>query len=186
MTATPAPTTPNIVLLGFRGAGKTSVGRLVAQDLSWKFTDTDDLIVADAGMSIRDIFARHGADDFRARETAAIRDAVTRDQQVISVGGGAVLLPENHELLSAAGVCVWLQAAPEALFGRIQADPASADNRPSLTDQDGLDEVRLLLEQRAPLYAACAQRVVDTNQKSPQEVASDVLAAVTCDRPFSG
>lgn len=126
------------------------------------------------------------ADDFRARETAAIRDAVTRDQQVISVGGGAVLLPENHELLSAAGVCVWLQAAPEALFGRIQADPASADNRPSLTDQDGLDEVRLLLEQRAPLYAACAQRVVDTNQKSPQEVASDVLAAVTCDRPFSG
>ncbi len=166
----------NIILIGCRGCGKSSVGRELALRLGWPLVDTDERIETTAGRSIREIFEQDGEAAFRRLETKVIAQVALGSRQVISAGGGAVLSEPNRRTLRAAGLCVWLTAPPEELHRRMLGDPRSDATRPALTDREGLGEVRHLLEQREPLYAALAHHVVETAGRSIGQVVDDVLA----------
>jgi shikimate kinase len=171
----------NLILIGFRGCGKTSVGRELAARLHWAFVDTDAQIEAAAGRSIREIFKQDGEAAFRQFETRAIAEVTQATKQVIAVGGGAILSPDNRALLRSAGVCVWLTAPAAELLGRTQTDPRTGALRPRLTELSELEEVRHLLAERDPLYAAVEHHVVETRARSVPEVADAVLSAVARD-----
>jgi shikimate kinase len=159
----------NIVLIGYRGCGKTTLGRQLAADLGRRFVDTDVRIVERAGKTIAAIFAEAGEAGFRDLESAVIAEVAGGDDQVIAAGGGAVLRPENVRLFRRGGKIVWLRATPEALYQRISADAATAANRPNLTAAGGLEEVRTLLARRSPLYEAAADATLDVTGLSPGE-----------------
>ncbi|HTV48824.1 MAG TPA: shikimate kinase [Phycisphaerae bacterium] len=160
----------NIVLIGYRGAGKTSVGRLLAARLNMKFVDIDDLIVNKAGKTIREIFESGGEQVFRDLEVAAVVEAVSRDDVVIAAGGGVVLRPENINHLKQNGRVVWLSVPPEILWQRIQLDRQTAEMRPNLTSAGGLEEIRRLLEIRGPLYQAAADITVDASHNDIEHI----------------
>ena len=154
----------NVILIGYRGCGKTCVGREVAARLGWTFVDTDERIEAQ-GRSIRQIFEQEGEPFFRRLETDVIAEVTRGTEQVIAVGGGAVLSEANRTALRAAGLCIWLTAPVAELHRRSLADPRSLATRPALTPRSGLDEIRHLLAQREPLYAAmrfAARRAVSS------------------------
>ncbi|MFO0852366.1 MAG: shikimate kinase AroL [Gemmataceae bacterium] len=165
-----------IHLIGYRGTGKTTVGRLVAAALGWSFADADDVIEATAGRSIASIFAAEGEAGFRDREAAALRE-LTADRLVVATGGGAVLRPENRDLLQSSGLTVWLTAPVVVIWDRLQTDPLTAARRPNLTAAGGAEEVRAVLAAREPLYRATAHHTVETAGRSPDEVAADILRA---------
>jgi shikimate kinase len=168
----------NIVLIGYRGSGKTTVGRLLASRLGRPFVDSDALIEAEAGRSIADIFATQGEQGFRQRERRAIARLAQADSQVLSVGGGAVLNEANVDRLRAGGTIVWLTAPAEVLWDRISEDTDSATMRPELTPDGGLEEVRALLAAREPAYRAAADLIVATSGRSPEEVVAAVLGVL--------
>src|SRR5689334_1819052 len=105
-----------IVFVGYRGTGKTTVGRLLAARLGWTFADSDDLIESATGRSIAEIFATEGETSFRQHEAAALQELSKRDLIVIATGGGAVLRSDNRELLRTAGFIAWLTARPETIW----------------------------------------------------------------------
>src|SRR3954447_797741 len=145
----------SVILLGYRGCGKTTVGRRLADRLWTKFVDTDELLVAAAGKSIADVFAQDGEKHFRDLEVEAVRKALeSKEDPVISLGGGAVLREETRKLLLASPFKrLYLRCEPAELLRRIEADPESATNRPSLTEHGGgLAEIVELLKIREPLY----------------------------------
>jgi shikimate kinase len=146
----------NIVLIGYRGSGKTSIGQRLASKLWMDFVDTDVLLVERAGRTIREIFAAEGEEGFRRRESQVIAEVAARANVVIAAGGGAILKPENVAALKRNAKVIWLKARPEVLFQRIQGDAATTANRPNLTAAGGLDEVTKVLEARTPLYQAAA------------------------------
>jgi shikimate kinase len=166
----------NIVLIGYRGAGKTTIGAMLAQSLGWRFVDTDDLVEAAAGLTIVEIFRQRGEQGFRTLEAEAVRQSVGRRQQVISAGGGAVHSEENRRLLRGAGLCVWLTAPADELCQRLMADPRTASTRPALTRAGGLAEIQRLLPIREPLYAATAHHTISTAGRSMADVIDEVLA----------
>ncbi len=168
----------NIILIGYRACGKTSVGQLLADRLGWRFVDTDDEVEREAGRSICDIFAGDGEPAFRERETRVIARLTAGARQVVSVGGGAVLSADNRRRLQAAGRCIWLTAPAEVLYERIQSDPRSVTQRPALSDLGGLAEVASILNSRVPLYKSISSHTVDTHGKSVEAVVEAVLTAV--------
>ncbi len=167
--------TRNVILIGARGCGKTTVGRELARRLGWPFVDTDAEIQAAAGRCIREIFAQDGAPAFRDLEEHAVAAACRGGPRVLSVGGGAVLREANRGALRAAGVCIWLTAPPEELYRRSQADPHGGDTRPPLTEHAGVAEVECLLAERTPLYAATAEHVLETQRRAVNEVVDAIL-----------
>jgi shikimate kinase len=165
-------TAPGVVLLiGYRGTGKSTVARLLAQRLGWDWLDADAVLEERAGRSIRDLFAAEGEAGFRAREAALLEELCRCQRHVIATGGGVILREENRRRLRAAGPVVWLVADPETIWQRLQADAATAQRRPPLT-VGGLAEVRELLQVREPLYRECACCSVETAGRSPAEVAA--------------
>jgi shikimate kinase len=146
----------NIVLIGYRGSGKSSIGKRLAAKLWMDFVDTDALIVERAGQTIRDIFAAEGEAGFRRREAEVIAEVAARDNVLIAAGGGAILKPENVAALKRNAKVIWLKGRPEVLFQHIQADAQTGATRPNLTAAGGLDEVKTILEARTPLYQAAA------------------------------
>ncbi len=153
----------NIVLIGYRGCGKSAIGKLLAGRLGMAFADTDELIVQQAGKTIQAIFAHVGEPGFRDLESAVVKRVAAQDNTVIATGGGVVLRPDNVVQLKAHGRVVWLKAPAEVLWGRITADPGSSHARPNLTTSGGLEEIRQLLEIRNPLYAAAADFTLDVS-----------------------
>jgi shikimate kinase len=157
------------------GAGKSRVGRALAERLGWTFLDTDVLVEKGAGMKIAEIFAREGEAGFRAREREVLA-ALPDRACVVALGGGAIVAEENRALLRGKGTLVWLDARPETLVERIGAGA----ERPLLA---GLDrEARIaklgaLREAREPAYASARLRV-DTDARSVDEVCAAVLAAL--------
>jgi shikimate kinase len=166
-----------ILLVGYRGTGKSTVGRFLARELGWEFVDSDSLIEAAAGKTITEIFDLEGEAGFRVREAEVLRTLSGRDRAVISTGGGIVLRPANRELLKGSGFVVWLTARPETIWHRLQQDPSSSARRPNLTAAGGVDEVRALLAVREPLYRAVADLTVDADVPSPESVAATILKA---------
>jgi shikimate kinase len=161
----------SVVLIGYRGSGKTTVGRLLADRLWQQFLDTDDLITNAAGKSIKDIFEKEGEAKFRELETVAVREALTKSEHVIALGGGAVSKEENRDLLKHAGrKVVYLRCDPKVLHQRITSDPATLAMRPNLTELGGgIEEIRALLAQREPLYREVMSFELDVTNLSPQE-----------------
>jgi len=162
----------NIVLIGYRGSGKTTVGQLLSARFGWAFVDTDRRIEQRAGKTIKDIFAQHGEAHFRDLERQVVAELCREDQTVISLGGGAVLDPRNQDELSRDSLVVYLEAPAEVLWDRIQQDEATTVNRPNLTT-GGLEEVVQLLEARQFAYRDNADAVVDA-QPSPVEVTEEI------------
>jgi shikimate kinase len=167
----------HLVLVGMMGAGKTSVGRRCASRLGRSFVDTDDLVEANAGMRVPEIFESLGEPAFRALERAAVADAcASPDPLVIACGGGAVLDTESRRALRAAGLVVWLRASPSVLSDRVGRN-AGAD-RPLLAGA-GSAPAAATLERlaalRAGTYEASADVVVDTDGRTVDEVAGAVV-----------
>lgn len=167
---------PRIFLVGYRGTGKSTVGRLVAARLGWAFADADEHLELAAGRSVSEIFAAEGEPAFRDRESAVLADLCLRDRTVIATGGGVVLRPANRDRL-AGGFVVWLTAPPEAIWRRLEADPHTAGRRPNLTTAGGIQEVTAVLAAREPLYRSAADVAVPTDGRSPDAVAADILTA---------
>jgi shikimate kinase len=168
------PRPANLFLIGYRGTGKTTVTRLLADRLGWDWADADTLLEARAGRSIRRIFAEDGEAAFRNLESALLYELCQGERRVIATGGGIILRAENRERLRSAGRTVWLTADAQTLWQRLQADAATAERRPQLT-VGGLAEVEELLRLREPLYRACADLIVETTDRSPAEVVEAIL-----------
>jgi len=159
----------NIILTGFMGVGKTSVGTRLAKDLGYRFVDTDTLIEADQNMTITTIFAKHGEPYFREVEAKVIREVMARESQVISTGGGAVIWDMNREAFKKAGFVVCLTARPEVIFERIKQET----HRPLLQTPDPQAKIRELLDSRAKYYSQ-ADITIDTSDKSVDAVITDI------------
>jgi shikimate kinase len=165
----------NLVLIGLRGTGKTTVARELSQRLSWPWFDADVLVEERAGKSIKQIFVEDGEPTFRDWEAQVVRDLAERDKSVLALGGGAILREENRQAIARSGHVVWLQASPETLWSRISADGTTADRRPNLSPDGGINEIIATLGARRELYAACADLEIDTEGKSPAQVADAIL-----------
>jgi shikimate kinase len=169
---------PNLVLIGYRGTGKTSVGARLAEGLQRPFVDLDQVLVREAGQSIADIVAQGGWAEFRRLEKQLV--ARYRDARglVLATGGGVVLDPNNVAALRENGILIWLTADPAVIQARLAQDQPQDANRPSLTGGDTIREVEAVLEERAPLYQAAAQISIDTTHRSVGQVVKLVLAAL--------
>ena len=165
----------NIVLIGYRCTGKSSVGKLLSKRLGWGYVDTDELIEQEAGSKIEDIVATKGWDGFRRIEKEVVKRVAKLDHFVISTGGGVVLDPENIKRLRNNGWIVWLSASAEIIKGRMLKDEESGLVRPALTDKDPLDEIREVLDMRAPLYKKAADLVIETNTFSQEHICDMIL-----------
>ncbi len=168
----------NLVLIGYRATGKSAVGALLAQKLARPFVDLDQVLVEEMGRAIADLVAEKGWAEFRRREKELVVRFGRACGQVLATGGGAVLDPENVEVLRKNGVVVWLRAAPATIQERLSRDQREVNQRPSLTGRSTLEEVAEVLQSRQPLYAAAAHIVIDTDQHSLDQVVEKVLAAV--------
>ncbi|HKF00491.1 MAG TPA: shikimate kinase [Actinomycetes bacterium] len=165
------PASPNLVMIGFMGAGKTMIGKLVAQALGREFLDTDELVTQAAELPITEIFRREGEDGFRRREQNAIDEAVASPARVIAVGGGAVLSSENRTVLKQAGYLVYLRATPETLAIRL----ADVTDRPLINAVDRVGRIRDLLVARGPVYETAGDVAVDTDTITPQQAAEQIV-----------
>ena len=158
-----------VVLVGFMGSGKSSVGRELARRFGVPFVDVDERIEAEAGCRIRDLFSREGEPAFRVREKAALRDALTVKGRVIASGGGAFADEENRALLRSYAPVVYLEAAVETLLERLAGDLG----RPLLRGGDREEVVRELLSRREPGYRT-ADVTVRTDGRTVEDVAGQV------------
>ena len=162
----------NIVLIGYRGTGKSVVGRLVAERLRMTCVAMDERIVERAGMSIPEIVEKHGWTRFRDMETEVARELAAVDNAVIDSGGGVIERPENIDALRTNGRVIWLTASVDIIVSRIQG----GTERPSLTGWKSFtDEVSEVLERRSPMYRGAAQYEVDTDRRTPEQVADRVI-----------
>ena len=168
----------NIVLIGYRGAGKSAVGAELASRAGIDFVDTDDLVEKHQGASIRDIVAAGGWEHFRAVEKKIIGEISRKDNLIIAPGGGAVLDPENVRSLKENGLIIWLKADREILCQRIERDPRSAGRRPTLTGKGALEEFGEVMSVRNPLYERAADAKIDTAGLNVEEVAEAVLSVI--------
>jgi len=161
----------NIVLIGFMGSGKTSVGTELSTLLEMNYIDTDDKIVENFGISINEIFDTYGEAEFRKLERRAIEDLKGTKNTIISCGGGVVLDPINIELLRNVGKIVWLKVSPEEVLNRLSND----DSRPLLKDKFTLKGLSEILENRLPLYENAGDIIIDTNKKDVQKIAREII-----------
>jgi len=159
----------NIILTGFMGVGKTSVGTQLAKDLGYAFVDTDTLIEADQHMTITTIFAKYGEPYFREIEARIVQEVTERESQVVSTGGGAVIWDMNREAFKQAGLVVCLSALPEVIFERIKHET----HRPLLQTPNPLAKIKEMLESRARFYAQ-ADITIDTSEKSVDQIISEI------------
>jgi len=165
----------NIVLIGYRCAGKSSIGRLLAERLGWRFVDTDDLIERETGLKIEDIVSKRGWDGFRKIEKAVVKKVSDLNECVISTGGGVVLDQENVKRLQENGWIVWLKASPEVIKKRMLEDKESGFIRPTLTGKDPVDEIKEVLGTRTPFYKEAADLVIETNTFSQERICDMIL-----------
>lgn len=163
----------NIILTGFMGTGKTSVGRGLARGLNLKFIDTDDLIEKEAGICINEIFARFGEAYFRRLESKVINEVSSDENMIIATGGGAVSNPTNLLALKKNGTLICLTASIDVILSRI----GSGDERPLISEGDKKETISNLLKVRELFYKK-ADFIVDTTTKSIKEVVEEVLKIV--------
>ncbi len=158
----------HIFLIGLRGSGKSTLAPLLAQHWSMPWVDMDVIVAHKAGCSIRDIIQTQGVAAFRELETQILHQLILGPPTVIATGGGVILSEQNRSLMQQSGWVIWLHADVATLWKRIQTDPQSAATRPALGAKQGLEELREQIQQRLPLYKACADLMLDTTRNSHQ------------------
>jgi shikimate kinase len=160
-----------LVLVGMMGAGKTTVGRMVAGQLGWGYLDSDEQVMAATGRTVAELFSERGEAAFRAEEARVLAEALSGSEPVVvAAAGGVVLSPHNRALLARAGTVVWLRADPATLAGRV----GSGTHRPLLGD-DPPSALVALDAARRPFYSELARVVIDVDELSPDEVAAEVV-----------
>jgi len=161
----------NLYLVGLMGAGKTTVGRVLARRLKLRFLDSDQEIERRCGVKIPVIFEIEGEPGFRSREASVIAELAELRGIVLATGGGVVGAPENRQLLAASGTVVYLHAQPDDLYERVRHDR----NRPLLATADPLARLRTLYAELDPLYRSIAYVVIDTGKQGVAALARDLL-----------
>lgn len=177
-----------LALIGLRGTGKTTVGKILAERLKWTFFDTDTLVQERAGLTIRELFEQKGEPFFRKLETEVVQECAQNDRAVLATGGGAVVNPNNVAALKKNGFVVHLSADPTELWHRIVQDKSTHDSRPKLVaDSDsGIDELKKLMHVRATVYAQARDVEVDVENRSPAEVVEAILILMRTHGVLSG
>jgi shikimate kinase len=182
MRPSPEGGAPSIFLIGYRGSGKSSAGRALAQALGRPFHDTDVMAEAAAGKGIARVFAEDGEPAFRALERAAIDELARRaragERFVAATGGGIVLSGRNVDALRASGLVVWLTASARVLEARITSDPATAATRPALHGRSSAAEVEAVLGEREPLYRAAAHVEVSSEDAAVDAIVGRILSVI--------
>jgi len=163
----------NVVLIGYRGTGKSTVGQIVAAKLGRVLVSTDAEIVKVVGQSIPEIVQKNGWEYFRDLETKVCQELAGRTGLVVDTGGGAILRPRNVEILKETGRLFWLTASVSTIAERIGQD----SHRPSLTGvKSFVDEIEDVLRERTPKYQAAADYIIETDRRSATQVADEILA----------
>lgn len=168
-----------ILLTGFRATGKTAVGRKLAEELAFRFLDTDEELADGMGCSIDEYVRRHGWAAFREMERRLLARLAGAHHLVISAGGGAVLHGNEWRRLRENSLTVWLQADGDTIRQRLRRDGLTSGQRPSLTGADFLAEVDGMLAERDPLYRQGSDVAVDTTGRSPETMVSLIMAMLT-------
>ncbi|MGQ9921093.1 MAG: shikimate kinase [Desulfobacca sp.] len=165
----------NIVLIGYRAVGKTTIGALLAAQLRRPFIDLDAEVEAEAGETIASLVQRAGWPEFRRREKEAVQRYAARRGQVLATGGGVVLDPDNIARLRSTGHLIWLKASPATIRARLRQETVQVASRPGLTAQGTLAEIDEVLAAREPFYAAAATLTLDVDLATPEELVQEIL-----------
>jgi shikimate kinase len=168
----------NIVLIGFRGTGKSTVGKHLANRLERDFIDSDKYVEDSSGKTIKHIFEEDGEEGFRKIEADVIAKLSGMDNKIVAVGGGAVLKKDNVSNLKDNGFLVLLEATPEIIHNRITQDEKTTQQRPSLTDKKPLDEIKHLLEQREHPYKNAADYTINTSYVTCEDIVNEIIATI--------
>ncbi|MTJ09319.1 shikimate kinase [Anabaena sp. UHCC 0253] len=170
----------NLYLIGMMGVGKTTVGKLLAEEIGYRFVDTDEIIVKAAGKSINEIFAENGEAEFRQLESNVLAQVCAYTKLIVATGGGIVMQQHNWSYLH-HGLIVWLDVPIPILLSRLAED----NTRPLLQDPDSLSSVtiseaklRSLLEQRQPLYSQADLRITINSTETPAQIAARILETI--------
>lgn len=165
----------NIILIGFMGSGKSTVGIALSYKMQCVLSDTDKMIERREGKSISEMFAAEGEDYFRERETQLLRKLrEEKARQIFSVGGGTPLREENRRLLRELGTVVYLKVSAETVCERLKGDTT----RPLLQGEDPMEKIRDLLEQREEIYREAADIVVVADEKKPAQIAEEIVTII--------
>ena len=168
----------NIVLIGFRGTGKSTVGKLLANRLERDFIDSDEYIEDSTGKTIKHIFEGDGKEGFRKIEADVIAKLSRMDNKIVAVGGGAILREDNVRNLKDNGFLILLEATPEIIHNRIIQDKKTTQKRPSLTDKKPLDEIKHLLEQREHPYKDAADYTINTSYVTCEDIVNEIITTI--------
>lgn len=167
-----------IALIGYRGTGKTTVAQHLALLLGYDWVDADVEVELAAGKSIAAIFTDDGEPAFRTLESQVLKQLCHRERCVLALGGGVVLAKANREMLKQCREVVWLKASAKTVEQRLAGDSTTSQRRPNLTNHGGRTEIEALLAQREPIYRACATLEVDTDGRTPTEIAEQIVAKI--------
>lgn len=162
----------NIILIGFMGCGKSTVGIKLSYHLRRALEDTDKLIEKEEGRTISEIFKTDGETYFRSLETECLKKLIqTTDGKIISVGGGLPIREENHALLKELGTVIYLRATPETIYERVKHDTT----RPLLQGDNPQEKIRTLLQERTPIYEQAADFVIDVDNKDFEAILDEIV-----------
>lgn len=167
--------TMNIILIGYRCSGKTSVGKRLAQKLGWPFVDTDDRLREKHGRPVSSLVKDEGWEGFRRLERDVIREVCAEDSSVIAAGGGAILDPENVATMQKSGRVVWLRVSPQTVKQRMARDENTDELRPALTPKGLYEEIIDVLQARTPIYEQAMEFSIDTEGKTIVEIADKII-----------
>jgi shikimate kinase len=171
------PKQEHLILIGFMGSGKTSMGLRLSYRLQMPVDDTDKIIEARAGKTISEIFAEQGEGAFRRKETDLLREIASGkfSRRIISLGGGTPVQLQNQPLIRKCGTVIYLRIRPETVYERLRGDTS----RPLLQCEDPLERIRKLLKERGPAYERCADLIVDVDEKKHTEVVEEIVDYLT-------
>ena len=164
---------PNIILTGFMGTGKSTIGRLLAKKIGYQFIDTDTLIEQQTGKTITELFATQGENTFRQLETELVKELAKKSGQVIATGGGLVLNPDNVKELSRTGQIFCLTATANEILQRVKQQ---GNTRPLLQEKDPLQKITTLLQQRDRVYQQFPQ--ISTTGTTPEKLVDKILTLI--------
>jgi len=165
-----------IILTGYRATGKTSIGKILADLLGFDFIDTDQALEKRQGETIAEMVGRGGWDLFRRKEEDMLLELARSKNKVIATGGGSVMHEKAWAKLRKNGLAVWLTADVKTICQRLAADSESEDQRPALTEMGTMNEIAMVLGERQPLYEKSSDLTINTEGKTPEEVAEFILA----------